>query len=140
MASWNSIVERIRSITMDPRPRPDAGAEQLSIMSGMLNNAMRFRESRPELEQRWVDVSYVDLVENPMAVVRHIYERLGWRLEPEARNEMEDWLSLQAEQRRGEPRHRYSLEDFGLTPQRVDDAFAPYRDFISSRGIREFRS
>ena len=139
MASWNSLVERIRSFTMEPRPRPDAGDEQLSIMSGMLNNAMRFRESRPELERRWVDVNYVDLVENPMAVVRHIYERLGWRLEPEARDEMEDWLLLQAEQRRGEPRHRYRLEDFGLTPQRVDDAFAPYRDFISSRGIREFR-
>ena len=29
-----------------------------------------------ELESRWVDVSYRDLVENPMSVVSAIYERL----------------------------------------------------------------
>ena len=137
MGSWNSMVDRIRSMTMEPRPRADTGAEQLAVMSGMLNGAMRFRASRPELESRWVDVRYADLVEEPMAVVNQIYEQLDWRLEPEARDEMEEWLARQEEQRRSEPPHRYSLEDFGLTPEMVDDAFAPYRDFIGSRGIAE---
>jgi len=139
MGSWNSMVERVRSITAEPRPRSDIGAEQLALMSGMLNGAMRFRASRPDLEQRWVDVNYVDLVENPIAIVRHIYECFEWRLEPEVREDMEEWLSRQAEQRRNEPAHRYSLEDFGLTPEKVDDAFAPYREFIDSRGIRGSR-
>ncbi|MDD9984131.1 MAG: SDR family oxidoreductase [Gammaproteobacteria bacterium] len=137
MGSWNSMVERIRSITTDPRPRSDAGAEQLALMSGMLNRAMQFRMSRPELEERWIDVNYVDLVENPLAMVRKIYERLGWRLEPAARDDMQAWLSRMAELRRQEPRHRYCLEDFALTPEAVDTAFAPYRDFMDSRGIRE---
>ena len=52
---------------------------------------------------------------------------------------MEEWLARQEEQRRSEPPHRYSLDDFGLTPEMVDDAFAPYRDFIGSRGIAESR-
>ena len=137
MGSWNSMVERIRSITSEPRPRSDAGAEQLALMSGMLNRAMEFRMSRPELEERWIDVSYIDLVENPLAAVQRIYERLGWRLEPAARDDMEAWLSRQAEVRRREPPHRYRLEDFALTPEAVDAAFAPYRDFIDTRGIRE---
>ena len=54
MGSWNSMVERIRSITTEPRPRSDAGAEQLTLMSGMLNRAMQLRMSRPELEERWI--------------------------------------------------------------------------------------
>lgn len=137
--SWNSMVERIRAITSEPRPQRDVGVEVLTFMSGMLNGAMRVRESRPELESRWIDVNYVDLVENPMATVRYVYERLGWRLGPEAHGNMEKWRSRQAEQRRGEPPHRYALEDFGLTPEMVDDAFAPYREFIDSRGIRELR-
>ena len=135
MGSWNSLVDRIRSVSIEPRPRHDTGAEQLELMSGMLNEAMRFRASRPELESRWIDVSYRDLVENPMAVVSAIYERLGWRLEPAARDNMQDWRSRQAEQRRNEPPHRYSLEDFGLTRQQVDAAFEPYRDFVTARGI-----
>ena len=40
-----------------------------------------------------------------------------------------------AEQRRQEPRHEYRLEDYGLTPEAVDEAFAPYRDFVAARGI-----
>ena len=135
MGSWNSMVDRIRSMTMESRPHADTGAEQLAVMSGMLNGAMRFRASRPELESRWVDVRYVDLVEDPMAVVNRIYERLDWRLEPEAREDIEEWLVRQDEQRSNEPPHRYSLEGFGLTPEMVDDAFAPYRDFVGSRGI-----
>ena len=137
MGSWNSMVERIRSMTMEPRPQADTGAEQLTVMSGMLNGAMRFRASRPELESRWIDVRYADLVEDPMTVVNRIYERLDRRLELEARDEMEEWLARQDEQRRSEPPHRYSLGDFGLTPEMVNDAFAPYRAFIGSRGIAE---
>ena len=135
MGSWNSLVDRIRSLSIEPRPQHDTGAEQLDLMSGMLNEAMRFRASRPELESRWVDVSYYDLVENPMAVVSAIYERLDWRLEPSAAAAMESWLERQAEQRRREPLHRYSLEDFGLTRKQVGAAFEPYTDFITARGI-----
>ena len=135
MGSWNSLVDRIRSVSIEPRPRHDTGAEQLDLMSDMLNEAMRFRASRPELESRWVDVSYRDLVENPMAVVNAIYERLDWRLEPAAAAEMQDWLEWQAEQRRQEPAHRYNLDDFGLTAEQVTAAFAPYREFVASRKI-----
>ena len=53
---------------------------------------------------------------------------------------MEDWQERQAEQRRQEKRHRYTLEDYGLTPEKVNAAFARYRDFITDRGIRSSRS
>ena len=135
MGSWNSIMERIRSFTTEPRPPHETGAEQLAFMSGMLNGAMEFRASNPALEERWADVRYADLVDDPMAVVRDIYARFGWPLETAAAAAMEDWLALQAEQRRHEPRHEYSLEDYGLTPAAVDAAFAPYRDFVAAHGI-----
>ena len=135
MASWNSLAERLRGFTTDPRPSHETGAEQLAFMSGMLNDAMQIRASNPALEERWVDVRYADLVDDPMAAVRAIYARFGWPLEAAAASAMEDWLALQAEQRRHEPRHEYRLEDYGLTPDAVDEAFAPYRDFVAARGI-----
>ena len=135
MASWNSLAERLRGFATEPRPPHETGTEQLAFMSGMLNDATRFRASNPALEERWVDVRYADLVDDPMAVVRAIYARLGWPLGTDTADAMEDWLALQAEQRRHEPRHEYSLEDYGLTPDAVDEAFAPYRDFVAARGI-----
>ncbi len=135
MGSWNSLVERARSVAMEPLYGRDTGAEQLAFMSGMLNGATRFRSAHPELEHRWVDVAYVDLIRDPMKVVRDIYSRFGWPLEQTAVDEMEDWLSWQEDLRRREKRHSYLLKDFGLTAGQVNAAFAPYLDFAAARGI-----
>jgi len=36
--------------------------------------------------------------------------------------------------------NRYTLEDYGLTPEEVNAAFARYRNFITDLGIRSSRS
>ncbi len=135
MGSWSSLVERARSVAMKPLPGDKTGAEQLAFMSGMLNGATRFRSAHPELEHRWIDVAYVDLIRDPMKVVRDIYSRFGWPLEQTAVNEMEAWLSWQADLRRREKRHSYLLKDFGLTAGEVNAAFAPYLDSAAAQGI-----
>ena len=80
--SWVSLIEQLRTRTTEPIPRDVLGAEQLTDMSAMLDRAVDFREAHPELQQRWCDVSYVDLVDNPWATVRAIYAHFGWTLEP----------------------------------------------------------
>ncbi len=139
MGSWNSLVERVRSLSSEPFPAHEFGAEQLTFMSAMMDKAVHFRESHPELEHRWMDVNYIDLVENPLAVVRGIYKHFNWSFEQEAIDAMDNWLNRQAEQRRREKRHTYSLKDYGLTTEAVNAAFARYRDFITTRGIRSSR-
>ena len=84
MGSWFSLMEQLRSRTTEPALRPELATEQLAFMSDMLDRAVRFREAHPELQQRWCDVSYVDLVDDPWAMVRAIYEHFGWPLEPAA--------------------------------------------------------
>ena len=135
MGSWCSLVERIRSFSTEPRPPHDTGAEQLTFMSGMLDRAVRFRSARSDLESRWADVRYVDLVEDALAVVSSVYERLGWPLDSNTVRAMEEWRLQQDEQRRQEPPHRYRLEDYGLSREGVDIAFASYREFVADRGV-----
>ncbi len=139
MGSWNSFVEKTHSIVYEPQSRETFGAEQLALMSGMMDRAVRFRETHPELEHRWMDVNYVDLIEDPYGVIRSIYERFGWPLEQTAIEAMEDWREGQAQQRQGEKRHRYDLGDYGITPEQVNEAFARYRNFMTDRGIRSSR-
>ena len=140
MGSWCSFVEKARSLSVHPQPRENLGAELLDFMSGMMDRAVHFRETHPELEHRWMDVNYVDLIEDPFGVIRSIYKHFGWTLEQAAIDAMEDWQLRQAEQRRQEKRHRYDLQDYGLTPEKVNAAFARYRDFITDRGIRSSHS
>ncbi|MDE0307636.1 MAG: SDR family oxidoreductase [Albidovulum sp.] len=135
MGSWNSMVDRVRSMTTEQRPPLETGAEQLELMSGMLNGAMDFRKSRPSLDRRWLDVRYTDLVNDPMSVVKAIYSRFRWPLEPATVDAMENWLETQAEQRRKEPTHEYRLENHGLTPSMVNEAFSSYLNFADKRGI-----
>ena len=137
--SWVSLIEQLRTRSTEPTPRAVLGAEQLADMSNMLDRAVDFREAHPDLDQRWCDVSYVDLVDKPWATVRAIYEHFGWTLKTDALAAMESWQARQAERRRDEVRHRYHLEDFDLTPAEVDAAFSRYRDFIAGRGIRTSR-
>ena len=136
MGSWNSLAERARALSSEPRPPHEFGAEQLAFMSNMLHKGVDFRLAHPELEDRWIDVNYFNLVENPLAVVRGIYERFNWPLEQSAVDAMDDWLFRQAIHRQQETRHRYALSDYGLTPEAVNAAFARYRDFITRSGIR----
>ena len=136
MGSWCSLADRICSLSCHPRPSDDLGAEQLEFMSRMLDRAVEFRTGHPELEDRWMDLSYYDLVKDPMAMVAHVYDRFGWPLEEEATAAMEDWLEVQAAHRQREKRHTYDLADFGLTREKVDAAFSGYRDFLSREGHR----
>ena len=136
LASWCSLVERGRSVVMEPLQAHETGAEQLAFMSGMLNGATRFRLDHPELEHRWVDLAYTDMTQDPMAVIRKVYGHFGWELDPPAADAMRAWLRQQEERRRHEYRHSYALEDYGLTHGEVAGAFAPYLEFAAGRGIR----
>ncbi len=137
MGSWSSFVEKARSLSVHPQPRESLGPELLAFMSGMMERGVNFREAHPELEHRWMDVNYVDLVEDPLAVVHSIYERFNWPLKRSVLNTMDDWLFQQAQHRRKQPKHRYDLADYGLTSEEVNAAFSGYRDFLTRSGIRK---
>ncbi len=135
MPSWVSLAGRIRSVTTKPLPLHEFGAEQMDLLSTMLNNAMQFRMSHPELEHRWIDVRYDELVKNPIAVVNGIYTKLGLPFQSDVEDRMQKWLIDQNKRREKEPRHVYKLEDYGYSEKRVNEAFSPYLEFVSTRKL-----
>ena len=140
MGSWASLVERLRARTSERGCRRALGAEQLEFMGEMLDRSVRFREGRHDMQQqRWCDVSYIDLVDDPLATVRRIYRYFDWPLDPGALAAMASWQRRQAEQRRQETRHCYDLREYGITKRAADGAFASYRTFIARHGIRTSR-
>jgi len=76
-------------------------------------------------DERFVDVLYADLVDDPMGCVGDIYRKLGWDLPQPAADAIAAYARAKPRGARGV--HRYSLESVGLDPARERERFAAYR-------------
>lgn len=96
------------------------GRDQLELWSRGLE---RFRAERARHDPaQFYDVDYDDFVRDPLGTVEAIYAHFGLPLDDAARTAMSQ---LHKESRSGSarPAHSYALEDFGLTPEQVDERF-----------------
>jgi len=100
------------------------GAEWSRRWAVGLARTLRFREERPELTERFLDVEYAALFCDPIHTVERIYAHIGRVLEPSVRERMQAWLARHPQGRFG--RHRYTLATFGLDPERERERFASY--------------
>jgi Sulfotransferase family len=71
-----------------------------------------------------IDVSYSDLSKASLTVVEEIYQRIGKPLSDLARSRIDEWENNNRQHKHGV--HKYSLAEFGLTDQMIDQAFAEY--------------
>jgi LPS sulfotransferase NodH len=83
---------------------------------------MDFREQHP---QRFMDLDYRELVEDPMAAVARIHAFVDEPLGRLSRKRMLEWAEENARDRR--PIHRYTLEQFGLSEAGLARDFQRYR-------------
>ncbi len=89
-------------------------------------------------EARFVDVSYYDLVSDPITELGRIYEAVGLEFDGQAEQHARDALARQSRDRFG--RHRYRLEDFGLTPTLIEERLGFYRKRFDIPFEREMTS
>ncbi len=98
------------------------GRDQLELWASGLE---LFTAERARHDQaRFYDVRYDDLVADPLGTVEAIYGRFGLPLSGGAADAIR---SLASASRAGDgSAHRYSLDEFGLTGEEVDERFAAY--------------
>jgi uncharacterized phosphosugar-binding protein len=90
------------------------------------NMASRTMATRDRVsDEGFIDVSYYDLIKDPIPQVARIYEAAGAALTPEARDAMEASRKVNKQHKYGQ--HKYSLADFGMTEDDVESRIAPYR-------------
>ena len=79
--------------------------------------------------KRFIDIDYKDLVADPISCVQRIYEADGVELEDTTADIMRTWLDNQARSRKHISRHEYSLGDYGLDEDEVNEIFSGYSKF-----------
>jgi hypothetical protein len=86
--------------------------------------AMRSRDKLGE--DRFADVWNRDLVADPIATFEKLYDRLGYTIDDAMRGRLEDYHRRNAKGAHGA--HTYTLEEYGLSEERVNAAFAEYNE------------
>ncbi len=81
--------------------------------------------------KRFLDVPYQRLIADPIRTVRSICDHFGYAFTPEYEARARRYLAENPQHKHGV--HRYSLDDFGLTPDRVNAAFSDYRAWLNER-------
>jgi hypothetical protein len=90
-----------------------------------VEHANRIMNSRAKLgHERIVDVHYADLMRDPIASMRKLYQSLGDEFTPQAETGMRKWLADNPQDKFG--KHEYKLGQFGLTPEFVRGKFERY--------------
>lgn len=92
-------------------------------MSRALASCIEFREGRSD---RFLDVDFRDVMADPFAEVRRIYEFAGLELADDALASMRQWAVDNSRDKR--EAHHYTLEEFGLTRAGIERDFATYRE------------
>lgn len=93
--------------------------------AAMLRRAIRDRESGRLPDERFVDVRYSDLMEDPAATVSAVYERLGWTTDDRVETRVRDYIATKPKGAHGD--HPYSLADFGLDHTEQRELFDAYK-------------
>ena len=74
---------------------------------------------------RLVDVSYYDLIKDPLGQLRQVHRRAGIDFDDEAMQTAEKYMDRNPKNRFG--KHAYRLDDFGLDEQTIEENFSSYR-------------
>jgi len=91
-----------------------------------LERTLQFRREHPELEERFLDLPYEELVQDPVATVRKVHQQFDLPFDSEALAGARDYLAAHPKGKHGS--HRYRLEDYGLSSGQVMSRFGTYED------------
>ncbi len=122
-ASFSSMLAHGFGVFSDQVDAPAVARLWLNLNGAMVESAWQVRQSHPDA---FLDVSYYDLMKDPIAQVERIYAFAGIELSDAARQAMEASRQVNKQNRHG--KHSYTLEEFGLSRDEVESCYASYRE------------
>jgi hypothetical protein len=128
LASCASFTEVLRRGFSDRLDKAALAQEVLERWVEGAGLAVKYRQDQGNLRQQLFDVHYLELLRDPMSMVRRIYAVFDLELTGAAETAMERFLLANPKNKGGV--HRYSLEEFGLTPETERRRFQFYLDFF----------
>jgi hypothetical protein len=121
--AWNAMVRDSDSVTPDW-----IGQEWLGKIERMLHKTQRVREEMVPAQKQY-DIQYADITADWQGAVQGVYDFLDLPLTDATRRNMQGWLDSNKQHQHGA--HKYSLADFGLDAESVEQRLMFYRERFS---------
>ncbi len=122
-ASFSSMLAHGFGVFSDQVDAAGIARDWLNRNANMVEAAWHVRQQNPDA---FIDVSYYDLMQDPMSQVERIYTFVGIELDEQARKAMDSSRQRNRQNRHG--KHSYTLEEFGLSRDEVENSYASYRE------------
>lgn len=111
------------------KPYTEVEIDAQAVLMGLAYPTQLHLQHRQQLPPgTFLDIHFRDIVADPAAVVRRIYEHSAVECSDKALANVVDWDRRNPQNKHGQ--HRYSLESYGLNSAQVDAAFADYLQFL----------
>ncbi len=123
LPSFCSMVAHNRAIFSDRVDPKEIARHWTRKTRRMVELTMRVRAGADP--DRLVDVSYYDLIKDPLGQLRQVHRKAGIDFDDEAMQIAEKYMSRNPKNRFG--KHAYRLDDFGLDEQTIEENFSSYR-------------
>ena len=104
--------------------KTELGPVVLEFLARSLERGLAARERSDS--SRFVDVDYRQFVDDPMASVKEIYRAFDLQLSEATERTMQEYVDANPQKKHGA--HRYSMDEYGLTPERVKTRLKFYID------------
>lgn len=121
-ASCCSLIRATRRLHSDHVDDRRLGPEWMETWGTAVDRSMAARRIIPQ--ERIYDVSYDDLMRDPLHVLRQIDDHFGHPTDPRTADRVARWLRDNPQHKHGA--HRYTPEEFGLDRPTVERRFAEY--------------
>ena len=121
LASYVELIVGFRAIYEQDLDRAAIASEQLEVWAAGAERAIAVRARHDPA--RFLDVMFDELVADPIATVRRVYERFGLELGADAERRMRAWQAGTVE---GTRAGRPPRAELGLDDARVHERFAAY--------------
>jgi len=133
LASVQSILLGMNGHPVTPEARRAQGAKAVALQHAAIMKGMAARDAIGE--DRFVDVSYHDMMAAPLRTVERIYAACGKTVSPAHAAAIEAWLADNHQTKHGV--HRHSPDEFALDGDVINRDFAAYRErFGFGFGVR----
>jgi hypothetical protein len=124
LANIQAVLCALSGKAAEGEERERVGRLAIEMQRASIEKAMRAREQIGE--GPFVDVSYHNLMADPVGTISRIYERVGMSFTPAYKLAIEEWVDHNNQTKHGT--HKYSKNEFGLEAGEINFRFREYLD------------
>ncbi len=124
MTSYASLTALVRSMGSDEVDAFEIAEDWTRRIKRVLEHAIGVRDAETPPGALFYDMRFEDFIADPFAEITRIYEAFDLPMTAPGEAAMKAFIADNPKGKHGI--HRYSPEEFGVVPEKIREAFAPY--------------